>query len=156
METARLPVEQIDKAIDLALSEDTARGDITSEALIPPDLAGKAELLAMEKGILAGVDVAMRVFQRVDPSLVLDVFICDGKTIDTGDIIGSITGCVTGILKAERVALNFLQRLSGIATTTARYVEEISGLNARILDTRKTTPGLRTLEKYAVRMGGGA
>jgi nicotinate-nucleotide pyrophosphorylase (carboxylating) len=155
METARLPVEQIDTAIDLALNEDTACGDITSEALVPPELAGKAELLVKEKGILAGIDIAMRVFQRVDPSLVINIHIQDGKAIDTGDIAGTITGCVTGILKAERVALNFLQRLSGVATTTARYVDEISGLPAKILDTRKTTPGLRMLEKYAVRMGGG-
>jgi nicotinate-nucleotide pyrophosphorylase (carboxylating) len=155
METARLPVEQIDTAIDLALNEDTACGDITSEALVPPELTGKAELLVKEKGVLAGIDIAMRVFQRVDPSLVLDIHIQDGRAIDTGEIAGTITGCVTGILKAERVALNFLQRLSGVATTTARYVNEISGLTAKILDTRKTTPGLRMLEKYAVRMGGG-
>jgi nicotinate-nucleotide pyrophosphorylase (carboxylating) len=155
METARLPVEQIDTAIDLALNEDTACGDITSEALVPPELTGKAELLVKEKGVLAGIDIAMRVFQRVDPSLVLDIHIQDGRAIDTGEIAGTITGCVTGILKAERVALNFLQRLSGVATTTARYVDEISGLTAKILDTRKTTPGLRMLEKYAVRMGGG-
>ena len=155
METAPLPIEEIDAAIDLALNEDTAYGDITSEALIPSDMSGKAELLVKEKGVLAGIEVAGRVFQHVDPSLAVDIFIRDGKAIDTGDIAGTITGSVISILKAERVALNFLQRLSGIASTTAKYVAEVNGLPVTILDTRKTTPGLRTLEKYAVRMGGG-
>ena len=155
MKTAPLPVEQIDAAIVLALNEDTAQGDITSKALIPSDLSGKGELLVKEKGVLAGIEIAQRVFQHIDPLLTMDVLIQDGKEIEPGDIAGTITGSVTGILKAERVALNFLQRLSGIASTTARYVAEVEGLPVTILDTRKTTPGLRTLEKYAVRAGGG-
>jgi nicotinate-nucleotide pyrophosphorylase (carboxylating) len=152
---AQLPVEQIDTAIDLALTEDTAHGDTTSEALIPHDLTGKAELLAKETGILAGIDVAVRVFQRIDPLATADIYIRDGKNIKAGDIIGTITGSVIAIMKAERVALNFLQRMSGIASTTEKYVTEVEGLPVKILDTRKTTPGLRTLEKYAVRTGGG-
>lgn len=147
--------QQLNTIIDLALDEDTGYGDITSEALIPPDLTGKASLLVKEKGILAGIEVAGRIFQRVDPSLVIDILIKDGTEVQSGDITATIVGSVTSILKAERVALNFLQRLSGIASLTAQYVAETSGLNARIVDTRKTTPGMRLLEKYAVRTGGG-
>jgi nicotinate-nucleotide pyrophosphorylase (carboxylating) len=146
---------QLDAIIDLALEEDTAHGDITSKALIPPDLSGKASLLVKEKGVLAGIDIAVRVFHRVDPSLKIDVLIKDGEAIKRGDIAGTIAGSVASILKAERVALNFLQRLSGIASLTARHVAEARGFPAQIYDTRKTTPGLRLLEKYAVRSGGG-
>jgi nicotinate-nucleotide pyrophosphorylase (carboxylating) len=151
----QLSDEQLDSLIDLALAEDISHGDITSEALIPPDLSGKASILVKEKGVLAGVEVAGRVFHRVDPSLRVAVLIKDGDTIQSGDIAATVTGSVISILKAERVALNFLQRLSGIASLTAQYVGETSGLTAIITDTRKTTPGLRLLEKYAVRMGGG-
>jgi nicotinate-nucleotide pyrophosphorylase (carboxylating) len=150
-----LSEEQLDSIIDLALEEDTGHGDITSQALVPQDLSGKASILVKEEGILAGVDVAKRVFQMVDPSLKIDILIKDGTAIKSGGIVATITGSVTSILKAERVALNFLQRLSGIASLTARYVAETSGLTAGIYDTRKTTPGLRPLEKYAVYMGGG-
>ncbi len=155
MSTGQLTDKQFDAIIDLALDEDTGYGDITSEALIPPDLTGKASLLVKEKGVLAGIEVAGRVFQRVDPSLEIDVLIKDGTAIQSGDIAVTIVGSVISVLKAERVALNFLQRLSGIASLTAQYVAETSGLNAKIVDTRKTTPGMRLLEKYAVRMGGG-
>jgi len=155
LSTGQLTDKQFGTIIDLALDEDTGYGDITSEALIPPDLTGKASLLVKEKGVLAGIEVTGRVFQRVDPSLEIDVLIRDGTAIKSGDIAGTVVGCVTSILKAERVALNFLQRLSGIASLTAQYVAEASGLPARIVDTRKTTPGMRLLEKYAVRMGGG-
>jgi len=155
MSASQLTEKQIDTIVDLALAEDTGHGDITSEALIPPDLSGKASLLVKDKGILAGIEVAGRVFQRVDPSLEIDILIKDGAAIKPGDIAGTIVGSVISILKAERVALNFLQRLSGIASLTAQYVAETSGLAARIVDTRKTTPGMRLLEKYAVRMGGG-
>jgi nicotinate-nucleotide pyrophosphorylase (carboxylating) len=153
--TLQLTEKQIDTIIDIALAEDTGHGDITSEALIPHDFLGKAELLVKEKGVLAGIETAGRAFHRVDPSLTVDILIHDGTSIEEGDIVGTITGSIISMLKAERVALNFLQRLSGIATLTARYVEEVSGLHSKILDTRKTTPGLRALEKYAVRMGGG-
>ena len=150
-----LTEKQLDAIIDIALDEDTSHGDVTSEALIPPDLSGKASLLVKEKGVLAGIEVAGRVFQRIDPSLKIDILIKDGTPIQPGDIAATIVGSVISILKAERTALNFLQRLSGIASLTAQYVEETKGLNAKIVDTRKTTPGLRRLEKYAVRMGGG-
>jgi nicotinate-nucleotide pyrophosphorylase (carboxylating) len=151
----RLPADQLDRVIDLALAEDIARGDITSQALVPPELSSLAVLLVKEAGVLAGIQVACRVFSRVDPSLKVAGLVEDGSAVSPGDIVGSISGSVIGILKAERTALNFLQRLSGIASLTARYVAETSGTRAGIYDTRKTTPGLRFLEKYAVRMGGG-
>jgi nicotinate-nucleotide pyrophosphorylase (carboxylating) len=141
--------------IDLALAEDTGKGDITSEILIPPGLRGKATLLVKASGVLAGAELARDIFLRVDPSLKIDLLIKDGAKIKPGDIIGTVSGKVTGILKAERVVLNFMQRLSGIASQTALFVEKTAGTKAKIVDTRKTTPGLRTLEKYAVRMGGG-
>jgi nicotinate-nucleotide pyrophosphorylase (carboxylating) len=153
--TEQLTEKQLDKIIDLALAEDIARGDITSQALIPPDLFSRALLLVKEDGVLAGIEVAPSVFRRVDPSLEVEVLVKDGTVIKPGDVVGSVTGSVSGILKAERTALNFLQRLSGIASLTARYVTETGGTKTEIYDTRKTTPGLRFLEKYAVRMGGG-
>ena len=155
MSNSQLAEKDIEAIIDIALDEDTGKGDVTSEALIPPELAGKASLLVKEKGVLAGIEVAARVFQRIDPLLTIDVLITDGTAINPGDIVATIVGSVVSILKAERTALNFLQRLSGIATLTAQYAAETSEFNARIVDTRKTTPGLRMLEKYAVRMGGG-
>ena len=155
MSTSQLTEKQIDAIIDAALDEDTSHGDVTSEALIPFDLTGKATLLVKEKGVLAGIEVAKRVFQRVDSSIKYDILINDGTAIKPGDIAATVAGSVTSILKAERTALNFLQRLSGIASLTAQYAAKVSGLHTKIVDTRKTTPGLRILEKYAVRMGGG-
>lgn len=155
MSTGELTDKEFDAIIDLALDEDTGYGDITSEALIPPDLSGKASILVKEKGVLAGGEVARRVFRRIDSALKVELLIKDGDTVQPGDTVATVSGSVPSILKAERVALNFLQRLSGIASLTARYVAAISGLTAKIMDTRKTTPGLRLLEKYAVVMGGG-
>lgn len=151
----QLPDEQIDSIIDLALAEDVSHGDITSEGLIPPELAGRASLLAKAGGIIAGGEVARQVFLKVDPSLKVELLIKDGGRVQPGDIIATVSGRIISILKAERTALNFLQRLSGIATQTAQYVAEVKELKAKITDTRKTTPGLRLLEKYAVRVGGG-
>ncbi len=155
MNKPQLSDEQLNTIVDLALSEDLGHGDVTSEILIPAQLQGKASLLVKAEGILAGIEVAKRVFMRVDPSLKFEVLTKDGAKIKTGDIVATVSGKVISILKAERVALNFLQKLSGIASMTAQHVAEIRGLTARIVDTRKTTPGLRQLEKYAVRMGGG-
>jgi len=151
----QLSEEQINNIIDIALGEDLSHGDITSELLIPPHLQGKASIIIKEKGIVAGGEVAKKVFLRVDPSLQVNVLIKDGTKVQSGDIIATISGRVASILKAERVALNFLQRLSGIASQTAKYVAKTRGFAVNITDTRKTTPGLRLLEKYAVRMGGG-
>jgi nicotinate-nucleotide pyrophosphorylase (carboxylating) len=150
-----LSQEQIDNIIDLALAEDISHGDVTTEALIPPDLQGKASILVKARGILAGSEIAKRVFVKVDPSLKVEVLIKDGAEVKPGDIVATISGSVASILKAERVALNFLQRLSGIASQTAQYVAKTQGFVVSITDTRKTTPGLRLLEKYAVRLGGG-
>jgi len=147
--------KHIDIIIDAALEEDTGQGDITSQALLPTDLVGKAFITVKEKGILAGINVARRVFYKIDSSLDIEILIEDGAAVKPGDIAGVISGSVISILKAERVALNFLQRLSGIASLTAKFVAQTSGTRAAIYDTRKTTPGLRELEKYAVRMGGG-
>ncbi len=151
----QLSEQQIDSIIDCALAEDISHGDVTSETLIPPKVKGKASLLVKAEGIVAGGEIAKRVFVKVDPSLRVEVPIKDGAKIQPGDIIATISGKVASIFKAERVALNFLQRLSGIASQTAQYVAETHGLNVIITDTRKTTPGLRLLEKYAVLMGGG-
>lgn len=147
--------EQIDHIIDLALAEDISHGDVTSAALIPPELEGKASILVKAEGVLAGGEVAEKVFLKVDPSLKIEILIKDGTKIKSGDITATIVGRVISILKAERVAINFLSKLSGIASETAQYIAKTQGLNAKITDTRKTTPGLRLLEKYAVRMGGG-
>lgn len=150
-----LTEKQLDKIIDAALAEDISHGDITSEALILPDLSGRASLLIKGKGVLAGIEVVGRVFRRVDTRLEVEVLIQDGAVVKSGDIAAKISGSVISILKAERTALNYLQRLSGIASLTAQYVAKTKGTEARIYDTRKTTPGLRLLEKYAVRTGGG-
>jgi len=147
--------EQIDSIIDLALAEDISHGDITSEGLIPPELQGKASILAKAEGIIAGGEVTKRVFLKVDPSLKIELLIKDGARVQPGDIVATIFGNVISILKAERVALNFLQRLSGIASLTAKFIAKTKGLKVKITDTRKTTPGLRLLEKYAVKIGGG-
>jgi len=150
-----LPEEEVDNIIDLALAEDISHGDVTSEALIPTELQGKASILVKAGGILAGGEVAKRVFLKVAPSLRVEVLIRDGARVQPGDIVATIFGSVVSILEAERVALNFLQRLSGIASQTAQYIAKTRGFIVTITDTRKTTPGLRLLEKYAVRMGGG-
>lgn len=147
--------EQIAHIIDLALAEDISHGDVTSAALIPPKLQGKASILVKAEGVLAGGEVAKKVFLKVDPSLKIEVLIKDGAKVKSGDIAATIVGRVISVLKAERVAINFLSKLSGIASETAQYIAKTQGLNAKITDTRKTTPGLRLLEKYAVRMGGG-
>ena len=150
-----LITQDILTAIDAALAEDVSTGDPTTDTLIDPDLTGEAYLVTRDPGVLAGVDIAAAVFRRFDQSLDANPLIPDGSTLAAGDQLAQISGSMTSILKAERTAVNFLQHLSGIATETARYVEAVSGLPARIVDTRKTTPGLRKLEKYAVAMGGG-
>ena len=141
--------------IDLAITEDVGYGDVTSEVLIPPELRGKASILIKAEGILAGNEVASEVFLKVDPALKVKLLIKDGAKVKPGDITATVSGRVISILKAERVALNFLQRLSGIASQTAKYVAKTHDFPVTILDTRKTTPGLRLLERYAVRVGGG-
>jgi nicotinate-nucleotide pyrophosphorylase (carboxylating) len=147
--------KEIDNIIDLALVEDISHGDLTSEALIPSGIQGRASILAKAEGVLAGIEVSKRVFFKVDPSLEFKGLIKDGTRVEPGDTVATISGEALSILKGERVALNFLSRLSGIATNTARFVAEVEGFRVKISDTRKTTPGLRRLEKYAVSLGGG-
>jgi len=146
---------EFDAIIRAALLEDMPNGDITSESVIPSGAVSEAILLAKEEGVLAGLDVARRVFALVDPAVEFRAASEDGRPIKKDDVLARIKGPTVSLLKAERTALNFLQRLSGIATATRRFVDAVAGTKARILDTRKTTPGLRLLEKYAVRMGGG-
>jgi len=138
-----------------ALAEDLGTGDITSECFIPADHRSSARIIAKEHGVLAGTEAAREVFRQVDPAIEVGVLKSDGDAIKPGDVILTAAGPTRALLSAERTALNFLQRLSGIATLTRRFVDAVSGTNAVILDTRKTTPGLREFERIAVRAGGG-
>lgn len=147
--------EYIQEIISSALREDVGSGDHSSLLSIDPDAQGRSRLLVKEDGILAGVEIALQVFRQVDSRLKTEVFIPDAYPVKKGDVVLVVSGCVQSILKAERLVLNIMQRMSGIATTTHEYVKLISGTHARLLDTRKTTPNLRLLEKMAVRMGGG-
>lgn len=150
-----MPELEFDATIEAALREDMPEGDITSESIVPAGAVSEALLLAKEDGVLAGLTVARRVFEIVDPRVEFRGECPDGTAFRKGDVLARIKGPTVSLLKAERTALNFLQRLSGIATATRRFVDAVAGTKARIFDTRKTTPGLRLLEKYAVRMGGG-
>ncbi len=136
-------------------AEDIGDGDHTSLSCIPADAQGVSQLIIKEEGILAGVDVARIVFETFDPSLKMEVFIADGTHVKPGDIAFRVSGKILSLLQTERLMLNIMQRMSGIATTTRRYVERLEGTDTRVLDTRKTTPGLRLLEKEAVHIGGG-
>lgn len=144
-----------DRLIDLAFAEDIGDGDHTTLCCIPEDAMGKSRLLIKEKGILAGVELAQRVFKRFDKSLQVEVMIQDGAHVRPGDVAFVVTGKVRSLLQTERLMLNIMQRMSGIATMTHKYMEAIKGTGARILDTRKTTPGMRIIEKQAVKIGGG-
>jgi nicotinate-nucleotide pyrophosphorylase (carboxylating) len=148
-------IYQIEQLIELAVREDLGHGDITTDSLIPDSELASASIIAKAHGIVAGIEVAKQVFLKVDPDTKVEILVKDGDSVKPGDVIARVQGRASSILKAERLALNFLQRLSGIATETARYVQAVNGLPVSITDTRKTTPGLRLLEKYAVRMGGG-
>ena len=147
--------ELIDRLIDLSFAEDIGDGDHTTLCCIPEDAMGKSHLLIKEDGILAGVEIAKEVFARFDPTMVVEVLINDGAKVHRGDIAMVVTGKVRSLLQTERLMLNIMQRMIGIATMTHRYVERIEGTGAHVLDTRKTTPGMRMLEKMAVKIGGG-
>lgn len=144
-----------DRLIDLAFAEDIGDGDHTTLCCISDDAMGKSHLLIKEEGILAGVEVAKRVFARFDPTMQVEVLINDGAHVKVGDIAMIVTGKVRSLLQTERLMLNIMQRMSGIATMTNKYVERLKGTHTHVLDTRKTTPGLRMLEKQAVKIGGG-
>jgi len=145
----------LDVFIDRALEEDSVGADVTTSSLIPPHLEAKAFLVPKEPGILAGLEVSAETFRRVDPTLVFTQKLLDGDRVEGGEIVATISGCMASILTAERTALNFLQRMSGIATLTDLYVQAVDGTSSSITDTRKTVPGLRLLDKYAVSVGGG-
>lgn len=150
-----MPNSSFDNFIENALNEDIGDGDHTSRACIPVNAIGKAQLLIKEEGVLAGVDIAVRIFRRLDPEVKIDIHKKDGDLVTPPGIAFVVEGRVLALLKAERLVLNIMQRMSGIATTTRRYVNRLNGLKTKILDTRKTTPGMRMLEKAAVKTGGG-
>ena len=147
--------ELIDRLIDLAFAEDIGDGDHTTLSCIPPTAQGRSKLLIKEPGILAGIEIAKEVVRRFDPELKVEVFINDGAEVKPGDVPMIVSGKVQSLLQTERLMLNILQRMSGIATMTHRYAQQLQGTHTRVLDTRKTTPGMRILEKMAVKIGGG-
>lgn len=147
--------KEIDDIIDRALHEDMPDGDITSESVIPEDARSSSVIWAKQAGILAGIDVAERVFKKIDIQTQIKIHITDGAPLKSGDKIAELQGRSISLLKGERTALNFLQRMSGIASLTRKYVDAVHGTGVKVLDTRKTTPGIRILEKYAVKTGGG-
>ncbi len=147
--------EHVLQLIGMALAEDVGSGDVTSEYFVPPDRRARAFVVARAEGVLAGGDVAAEVFRRVDAATAVEVLLADGVHVAPGAMVMEVNGRARSLLTAERVALNFLQRLSGVATKTSHFVEAVKGTGAVILDTRKTTPGWRSLEKAAVRAGGG-
>lgn len=150
-----MEIKEIDSIIDAAFREDFPLGDITSESLIPSQSVSEAVILAKEGGVLAGIEIAERVFEKINSSLVFKKNFEDGQIFVRNDILVRLKGNSISILKGERTALNFLQRMSGIATKTRKFVKALEGTKTKVLDTRKTTPGLRILEKYAVKIGGG-
>ncbi|WP_322489714.1 carboxylating nicotinate-nucleotide diphosphorylase [Chloroflexus sp.] len=150
-----LPLHVIDTIVANALAEDIGSGDLTTLAAIPATAPMTAHVVTREAGVIAGLPVVVAVFRQLDPTVKVLLHTTDGAAVAAGAILATVTGPARSILSGERVALNLLQRLSGIATLTAQYVAAVAGTRAQILDTRKTTPGLRALEKYAVRMGGG-
>lgn len=152
----KTPEQLVDDLLVLAFAEDVGDGDATTLSTIPADAMGKQQLIVKEEGILAGVDIARKVFEKFDSSLKMTVFINDGTHVKPGDIAFVVEGPIRSLLQTERIMLNIMQRMSGIATQTAKYQAKLEGLHTKVLDTRKTTPGLRILEKMAVKIGGGA
>lgn len=153
MDTNQKLIEQL---IDLAFAEDIRDGDHTTLSIIPASEYGRQQLIIKEEGIVAGVEIARMVFERFDPALEMKVFIEDGAHVKPGDVVFEVYGPVRSLLQTERTMLNIMQRMSGIATVTAKYQAELDGLKTKVLDTRKTTPGMRLLEKMAVKIGGGS
>jgi nicotinate-nucleotide pyrophosphorylase (carboxylating) len=145
----------MERLIELAIMEDYSAGDATTDALISSDIDGKATIVSDENGVLAGLDIALEVFHKMAPDVETERLLSDGDFLETGSRIANIRGPLGSILTTERTSLNFLRKLSGVATETSKYVEAVKDTSATIIDTRKTTPGFRSLQKYAVRMGGG-
>ena len=153
--TMRFPMSAVDKLIKEALAEDVGDGDLTTESLFPGKVKARGKLIANEEGVLAGLPIFKRVFELVDKNITFEPRATDGMALAGGQLVARISGPAVSVLRAERTALNFLQHLSGIATQTAKFANAVKGTKTRILDTRRTTPGLRFLEKYAVEVGGG-
>ncbi|MDP4272016.1 MAG: carboxylating nicotinate-nucleotide diphosphorylase, partial [Bacteroidota bacterium] len=147
--------ELIDQLIDIALREDIGDGDHSTFCCIPESATGKAKLLVKDPGVIAGVELAQHILNRFDPTFKVEVFIQDGAEVKPGDIVFTVEGKERSLLQIERLMLNVMQRMSGVATITRRYVNELAGLKTKVLDTRKTTPGMRLIEKAAVKIGGG-
>lgn len=145
----------IQQLIDIAIAEDIGDGDHSSLSCIPKDAEGAVQLMLKQSAVLAGCDIAKQIYQRIDPNVQVHCYLSDGQVVERGDIAFKASGYIHSLLQAERIVLNVLQRMSGIATQTRQYVDRITGTRARILDTRKTTPGMRVLDKLAVRIGGG-
>ncbi len=150
-----LPRLLVEEAVSRALAEDIGRGDLTTDAMVAADESSIARLVAREAGIVAGLDLGRAAFRALDPGITFDAHAADGAAVSRGAVLAHISGSARALLSGERVALNFMSHMSGIATLTGRYVAAVAGTGARIADTRKTLPGLRVFEKYAVRMGGG-
>lgn len=150
-----LTAASVDEVIERALTEDAPWGDLTSEVFVPAEARANAALVAREPGVLAGIEVFARTFELVDGALEVETLLDDGTTFEAGAVLARVAGSARSVLRAERIGLNLLQRMSGVATLTRVYVDAINGTDARIADTRKTTPGLRALERHAVRCGGG-
>ncbi|WP_311209911.1 MULTISPECIES: carboxylating nicotinate-nucleotide diphosphorylase [unclassified Aeromicrobium] len=147
--------EQVQRVVDMALAEDAPFGDVTSQVFVPVEAVARGSVVAREPGVLAGTDVLRQTFTTVDPRVVVELLVADGERFAAGDVLARVQGPARAVLQGERVALNLVQRMSGIATLTSRYVEAVAGTDVRVVDTRKTTPGLRALERHAVRCGGG-
>lgn len=155
MRRIELDLDQADRIIDIALEEDVGKGDITTDAICVAEERCRAVIRAKESGVVAGLPIAKRVFQKLDATLVFVGNVNDGESVGPGEVLSELAGHASAVLTGERLALNILQRLSGIATLTSKYVKAVEGLPVKILDTRKTAPGLRVLDKYAVSAGGG-
>jgi nicotinate-nucleotide pyrophosphorylase (carboxylating) len=151
----KIDEKALNNFIELAILEDVGDGDHTSLATIPSDQKGQAQLLVKENGIIAGIEIARKVFLKLDPQVEFNPFIMDGQSVKKGDVVFKVLGNTIALLQAERLVLNIMQRMSGIATQTNIYVKKLEGLKTKVLDTRKTTPGMRILDKYAVKTGGG-
>ena len=145
----------VKRLVGRAISEDVSHDDVTTQSLIPGTSNCNCKIIVKDNGVLAGIGIAIEVFKQIDPDIRSEILVYDGAEINPGDVVANLQGRTESILKGERVALNFLQHASGIASETSKYVKAIRGSNARIVDTRKTTPGLREIEKYSVRVGGG-
>lgn len=151
-----LDVHIMEEIVLRALAEDIGTGDVTTRSIIPETQQITGKVMAKESGVICGIPMMMKVFEKIDPNIKVKPHMSDGAKVESGEVIAQIEGPAVGVLEGERVALNLIQRLSGIATKTARFVDAVKGTKARITDTRKTTPGLRVIEKYAVKVGGGA